>query len=155
MNLEPKPVSFSAINDQTALVFPNDLNTYGTLFGGKVLELGDWICGIVAKRHTGCVCVTLGLDSVRFLAPATAGDILVLKAALNRAWNSSMEIGLKVLAEDFRTRERKKIFSAYFTFVALDENLKPTRVPPVIPQTEIEKRRYQDAERRRQKRLQF
>ncbi len=153
MNLDPKPVNFSAIDDQSALVFPNDLNTYGTLFGGKVLELGDWICGIVAKRHTGCVCVTLGLDSVRFLAPATSGDILVLKASLNRAWNSSMEIGLKVLAEDFRTRERKKIFSAYFTFVALDENKKPTKIPPVTPETEEQKRRYQDAERRRQQRL--
>jgi acyl-CoA hydrolase len=152
--MDPKPVADSAINDQTALVFPNDLNTYGTLFGGKVLELGDWICGIVAKRHTGRVCVTLGLDSVRFLASATQGDILVLKAALNRAWNTSMEIGLKVFAEDYRTRKRKHIFSAYFTFVALDEHLRPVKIPGVIPETEEEKRRYEQAERRRQLRLQ-
>ena len=112
---EPKTVNFSAIDNQTSLVFPNDLNTYGTLFGGKILELADWVCGIVAKRHSNCVCVTLGLDSVRFLAPATAGDILVFQASLNRAWNSSMEVGLKVLAEDFRTLERGKIFSL-FTF---------------------------------------
>jgi acyl-CoA hydrolase len=153
MSLEPKPVSDSAIDDQTALVFPNDLNTYGTLFGGRVLELGDWLCCIVAKRHSGRVSVTLGLDSVRFLASATSGDILVLKAAVNRAWKSSMEVGLKVLAEDYRTKERKHIFSAYFTFVALDENKKPVRIPEVIPETDDEKRRYEEAEIRRQKRL--
>ncbi|NGX37165.1 MAG: putative acyl-CoA thioester hydrolase [Chlamydiae bacterium] len=151
--MDPKPVRYSAINDQTSLVFPNDLNTYGTLFGGKVLELGDWICCIVAKRHSNKVCVTLGLDSVRFLAPATSGDILVLKAALNRAWNTSMEVGLKVFAQDFRTLEMKHIFSAYFTFVALDENRKPTKIPEVIPETDEEKRRYEEAEKRRKKRL--
>lgn len=153
MDLKGKPVKDSAIDNQTALVFPNDLNTYGTLFGGKVLELGDWLCGIIAKRHTGKVCVTLGLDSVRFHASATIGDILVLKAAINRAWNTSMEIGLKVFAENYRTGERKHIFSAYFTFVALDETRKPTKIPPVIPETEEEKRRFKEAEERRQKRL--
>lgn len=153
--MDPKPVSQSAIDEQTALVFPNDLNTYGTLFGGKVLELGDWICGIVAKRHTGKVCVTLGLDSVRFLQAAKAGDILILKASLNRAWNTSMEIGLKVFAEDFRTRERRHIFSAYFTFVALDDALKPTKIPGVVPETEEQKRRFEAAERRRRKRLEL
>lgn len=153
MEMKGRPVRESAIDDQTALVFPNDLNTYGTLFGGKVLELGDWLCAIVAKRHTGKVCVTLGLDTVRFHAAATSGDILVLKAAINRAWNSSMEVGLKVFAEDYRTQERRHIFSAYFTFVALDETRKPTKIPPIIPETDEEKRRYQQAEERRQKRL--
>ncbi|MDN3505704.1 MAG: acyl-CoA thioesterase [Simkaniaceae bacterium] len=153
MTQEPKPVNDSAIDDQTALVFPNDLNTYGTLFGGRVLELGDWLCCIVAKRHSGKVSVTLGLDSVRFLASATSGDILVLKAAVNRAWNSSMEVGLKVLAEDYKTKTRIHIFSAYFTFVALDENRKPTRIPAVIPETDEQKRRFAEAEVRRQKRF--
>ncbi|MBS0629209.1 MAG: acyl-CoA thioesterase [Verrucomicrobia bacterium] len=153
--MDPKPVSFSAISNQIAVVFPNDLNANGTLFGGKVLELGDWLCAIVAKRHSQRVCVTLGLDSVRFLAPATSGDILILKAALNRAWNTSMEVGLKVFAEDFRTLERKHIFSAYFTFVALDDTFRPARVPAVIPETDDEKRRYGEAEARRTKRLKF
>lgn len=151
--MEPKPVSFSAIEDQSALVFPNDLNTYGTLFGGRVLELGDWVCGIVAKRHSSKVSVTLGLDSVRFLAPAKIGDILVFKAAVNHAWNTSMEVGLKVFAEDYRNLERVHIFSAYFTFVALDNDLRPSKIPPVLPETEVEKRRYEDAEKRRKKRL--
>lgn len=147
-------MNFSAIDDQTALVFPNDLNTYGTLFGGRVLELGDWVCGIVAKRHSSKVCVTLGLDSVRFLAPAKMGDILVFKAAVNRAWNTSMEVGLKVFAEDFRTLERRHIFSAYFTFVAIDENGQPTSIPKILAETEEQKRRFSEAEIRRKKRLQ-
>lgn len=151
--MDAKPVSFSALDNQIAIVFPNDLNANGTLFGGRVLELGDWTCAVVAKRHSQRICVTLGIDSVRFLAPATSGDILVLKASVNRAWNTSMEIGLKVLAEDFKTLERKHIFSAFFTFVALDENGRPAKIPPVIPETEDQKRRYEEAEMRRAKRL--
>ena len=152
-SLPGKPVSLSAINDQTSVVFPNDLNIYGTLFGGRLLELGDWICGVVAKRHSGKVSVTLAIDSVKFHAPAKSGDTLVFKAAINRAWHTSMEIGLKVFAEDYKTLQRKHIFSAYFTFVALDDHLKPSEVPPVIPETEEERRRYQDAEKRRNHRL--
>jgi acyl-CoA hydrolase len=107
----------------------------------------------VAKRHSGKVCVTLGIDSVRFLAPAKHGDILVFKASLNRVWKTSMEIGLKVFKEDFRTQERVHILSAYFTFVALDDQLKPVEVPPVIPFSADEKRRYEQAEERRLIRL--
>jgi acyl-CoA hydrolase len=149
-----KPVADSAIHDQTAVVFPNDLNAYGTLFGGRVLDLCDRVAGVVAKRHSGSVCVTLGIDSVRFLAPAKHGDILVFKSAVNCAWRTSMEIGIKVYKEDFRTLQRVHILSAYFTFVALDDHLKPTEVPPVIPELPEEKRRYEEAEKRRQQRLQ-
>lgn len=151
--MQGKPSSASAIQDQTAVVFPNDLNAYGTLFGGRVLDLADRVCGVVAKRHSGKVCVTLAIDSVKFLAPAHKGDILVFKASVNRAWRTSMEVGIKVLAEDFRTGVQRHIFSAYFTFVALDENLKPTAVPALIPHTPQEIRRFDMAEERRQKRL--
>jgi acyl-CoA hydrolase len=148
-----KSVAESAIHDQIAVVFPNDLNAYGTLFGGRVLDLCDRVAGVVAKRHSGKVCVTLGIDSVRFLAPAKHGDILVFKASLNRVWKTSMEIGLKVFKEDFRTQERVHILSAYFTFVALDDQLKPVEVPAVVPETKEEKRRYKEAEERRLIRL--
>lgn len=148
-----KPVSASAINDQTAIVFPNDLNSLGTLFGGRVMELCDTTCAVVAKRHTGRPCVTLGIDSVRFHASATHGDILIFKAAINRVWKTSMEIGVKVFAEDFKTNVRKHIVSAYFVFVAVDENLHPAEAAPVIPETEDEKRRFLKAEVRRQNRL--
>jgi len=148
-----KFVADSAISDQTAVVFPNDLNAYGTLFGGRVLELADRTAGVVAKRHSGRDCVTLGIDSVRFLAPAKHGDILVFKAAINHVWHTSMEIGIKVLAEDYKTLESKHIFSAYFTFVAVDDALKPVAIDPIIPVTEDEKRRYEQAELRRKLRL--
>lgn len=151
--LTPKYVWESAINDQTAIVFPNDLNSFGTLFGGRVMEMGDRTAAVVAKRHSGRGCVTLAIDSVVFHAPARHGDILVFKAAVNRSWCTSMEVGLKVLAEDFRTGQRRHIVSAYFTFVAVDENLRPTPVPQVIPQSEDEKRRYEQADARRQRRL--
>jgi acyl-CoA hydrolase len=152
--MEGKPVSASSIIDQVIEVFPNDLNPHGTLFGGKLMEIADHLAAIVAKRHTGRVCVTLGIDSVRFLNPAKHGDILVCKASVNRTWRTSMEIGLKVIAEDFRTLEQRDILSAYFTFVAIDDELKPIEIIPVIPETPEELARHEQAEVRRRHRLQ-
>lgn len=154
MQVASKPVSASAIHDQTAIVFPDDLNTLGTLFGGRVMEHCDKVCAVVAKRHAAMNCVTLGIDSVRFLASARHGDILIFKASVNRTWRTSMEIGIKVLAEDFRTLKSKHIVSAYFTFVGVDEAMNPTAIPAVVPETDDEKRRFEKAEARRQRRLQ-
>ncbi len=151
--MEGKPVSASAIIDQVVEVFPNDLNPHGTLFGGKLMQVVDNLAAIVAKRHSGRVCVTLGIDSVRFLNPARHGDILVCKASVNKTWNTSLEIGVKVIAEDFRSLEQKDILSAYFTFVAMDDELKPVEVIPVIPETPEQIKRFKEAERRRQYRL--
>ncbi len=153
MSEDGKPVSASAIVDQVVEVFPNDLNPHGTLFGGRVMEIVDTLASIVAKRHSGRVCVTLGIDSVRFLNPARRGDILVCMASVNKAWRTSMEVGVKVVAEDFRTLEQKEILSAYFTFVAVDDDHKPVEIVPVIPETEIQIKRFEDAERRRGFRL--
>jgi acyl-CoA hydrolase len=152
-SLRPKRVSESAIHDQTAVVFPNDLNPLGTLFGGRVLEQADRVTAVVARRHAGRVCVTLGVDSVRFLAPARHGDLLVFQAAVNRVWRTSLEVGVKVWAEELHTQKRRHIFSAYFTFVAVDEQLKPVPVPPVEQETDADRRRYEAAERRRTARL--
>ena len=151
--LKGKTVAETAIHDQTAVVYPNDLNAYGTLFGGRVLETCDRLAGIIARRHSGRVCVTLGVDSVRFHAPAKRGDTLVYQASINRVWKTSMEIGIKVFAEDFRDMSRMHIVSAYFTFVALDDHLKPVEICPVIPETQDENRRYNQAEQRRKLRL--
>lgn len=150
---ENKSVSASAIEDQVVEVFPNDLNPHGTLFGGKLMQVVDNLAAIVAKRHTGKVCVTLGIDSVRFLNPAHHGDILICKASVNRTWRTSMEIGVKVMAEDFRTLEQKDILSAYFTFVAMDDDNKPVEIIPVFPETPKQIERYDAAEKRRQYRL--
>jgi len=173
--LPPRPVGQSAVRDQTAVVFPNDLNPLGTLFGGRVLEQADRVAAVVARRHAGRVCVTLGVDAVRFLAPARHGDLLVFQAAVNRAWRTSLEVGVKVWAEDFRNADpppvpadpaspgtaaepappppRRHIFSAYFTFVAVDDGLRPVAVAPALPETPDEHRRHAAADRRRRARL--
>src|SRR4051794_19068218 len=153
MSLSAKPVSASAINDQTQIVFPNDLNSMGTLFGGRVIERADLVAAVVAKRHSGRSCVTLGIDSVRFLAAARHGDILVFKAAVNRVWKTSMEIGMKVFADDSKTMQRHHIVSAYFTFVGVDEDLKPIELPPVMPDTDEQNRRFAQADERRKARI--
>src|SRR5438045_4074952 len=149
MALAGKTVSASAVNDQTMVVFPNDLNTLGTLFGGRVIEQADIVAAVVAKRHAGRSCVTLGIDSVRFLASARHGDLLIFKAAINRVWKSSMEVGMKVFAEDFHTMQRKHIVSAYFTFVGVDEKLCPVEIAPLIPGTGDGRRRYREEDGRR------
>lgn len=148
-----KTVSASMVVDQVVQVYPDDLNPHGTLFGGRALQIVDSLAAIVAKRHTGRVCVTLGIDSVRFLNPARHGDILVCMASINRTWRTSMEVGVKVLAEDFQTLVLKHILSAYFTFVAIDDEHKPVPVFPAIPETSDQIRRYKQAEQRRKHRL--
>jgi acyl-CoA hydrolase len=153
MPLDSKPVSASAIHDQTSIVFPNDLNSIGTLYGGRVLEQADRVAAVVAKRHSGRVCLTLGVDSVRFHAPARHGDILIFQAAVNRVWRTSMEIGVKVLVEDVKTPARRHIFSAYFTFVAVDDALHPVEIAPIHPETAEDQRRYEQADQRRKMRL--
>lgn len=148
-----KAVSESAVIDQVIEVFPNDLNSHGTLFGGRLMQIVDMLAAIVAKRHSGKVCVTLGIDSVRFLSPARRGDILICKASVNKTWRTSMEVGVKVFAQDFRTLEQKHILSAYFTFVAMGDDDRPIEIIPVIPESLEEIRRFKEAEERRKARL--
>jgi acyl-CoA hydrolase len=150
--LAPKPVEESAVNDHTYKVFPNDLNSYGTAFGGMIMAICDRTALVVAERHSKKTCVTASVDSMHFLRPAGQGDILLFSAAINRAWTTSMEIGVKVVAEHYETGKRRHILSAYFTFIALDKDKEPTEVPQVIAKTPIEKQRYEEANDRRERR---
>lgn len=150
--MQPKRIQDSAVQEHTYKVFPNDLNSNNTVFGGLVMAILDRTALVVAERHSGRTCVTASVDAMHFLGPAEKGDILLFRASVNRTWRTSMEIGVKVLSEHYRTGERKHILSAYFTFVAVDENGRPIEVPPVLPKTPLEKRRYAEADMRRERR---
>lgn len=148
-----KAPSESAIEQNVYKVFPNDLNSKYTVFGGLVMSLCDRTALIVAERHSGAPCVTAAVDSLNFVAPARAGDTLVIKSAVNRTWRSSMEIGVRVAAENSHTGESRHVVSAYLTFVALGDDGTPQSVPPVAPQADAEKRRFEEAGQRREQRL--
>lgn len=152
--MKAKTPSQSSIDDYAYRIFPNDLNSHGTAFGGMIMAILDRIASIVAERHSGRDCVTVCVDSFTFLAPAKHGEILIFKAAITRSWNTSMEIGIKVLSESINRPEKTHIVSAHFVFVALDDNGKPTAVPSVYPETKDEKRRFENAEVRRTSRIQ-
>ena len=147
-----KKVRDSAVDNHTYKVFPNDLNSYGTAFGGMIMAICDRTALVVAERHSKKTCVTASVDSMHFLNPAGQGDILLFSAAINRTWRTSMEIGVKVMAEHYETGIKRHILSAYFTFIALDQNKKPIEVDQIIPETEVEKRRYEEAGDRRENR---
>ena len=150
----PKTVADSIVREQVYMVFPNDLNSNDTVFGGLIMAHMDRLAAVVADRHAGGVTVTVSVDAVHFLSPARRGDVLVLHAAVNRAWRSSMEVGVKVEAEAIGGGPRRHILSAYLTFVATDDNGRPRPVPPLAAQTPEEKRRYVEADLRRASRLQ-
>ena len=152
--LAPRTPSYSAVREQVYMVFPNDLNSNDTVFGGLVMALLDRYAAVVADRHAGGVCVTVGVDAVHFIAPARRGDVLIFNASCNRAWNTSMEVGCKVEAELIGGGDRRQILSAYLTFVAQDAEGRPRPVPPLAPETRIEQLRYDEAQLRRQARLQ-
>lgn len=153
MTIQGKPPSASAVDQNVYKVFPNDLNSKYTVFGGLVMGLCDRTALIVAERHSGSTCVTAAVDSLNFLAPARAGDTLIIRAAVNRSWRSSMEIGVHVAAEDSHSGETRHVVSAYLTFVALDENGRPGAVPAILPQSDTEQRRFREAQQRRESRL--
>lgn len=149
-----RPVAASSVDYYPHEIFPDDLNSQMTVFGGMVLKIADRIAGVVSQRHSGKICVTLLVDSVRFLAPAKQGETLIFKAAVNRAWHTSLEVGVKVIAENYQTGENRHVLSAYFTFVAINKKGRPVKLPPVIPETSDEKRRFENADKRRARRLQ-
>lgn len=147
-----KPVRLSQA-EMTELVLPNDANMLGNILGGKVMHLVDLCGAIAACRHCGHVAVTASVDHMDFRYPVRIGELVILKASVNRAFRTSMEVGVKVYSESMLTGERRHTSSAYLTFVALDERGQRIPVPPVLPETGDEKRRYDKAAARREYRL--
>jgi len=132
---------------------PGQTNAPGLLFGGAVLSWMDVAAGVAAMRHASGPAVTASIDRVDFLEPIRLGDIVVVRAQVNYAARTSMEVGVRVESEDPRTGERRYTTKAYLTFVAVDEKGRPRAVPKLEPQTDEERRRYEQAAGRRAQRL--
>src|SRR5919108_1610459 len=147
-NLLPRPVRESQ-SEMVEVVLPNDANPLGNLLGGRLMHLIDIAGAMAAHRHAHSHVVTASMDHIDFLMPVHIGDLLILKSSVNRAFNTSMEAGVKVWVENYISGTRRHVSSAYLTFVAVDRHGRPIPVPPVIPESEEEKRRYEDAGRRR------
>lgn len=134
------------------LLMPSHANPAGTAFGGTILAWVDMVGSMAAQRHCGKQVVTASIDSVAFKAPVSVGDHVILKACVNYSGTTSMEVGVKVIREDPLTHDQITTTTAHLTFVALDRNKQPCRVPEILPENEEEKRRYENAKIRVQAR---
>lgn len=135
------------------LAMPNDANPLGSLFGGKVMALVDLAASIAAHRHARCPVVTASVDHMNFLFPVKIGDLVTCYSQVNRTFNTSMEVGVRVMVENMSTGEKRHTSTAYLTFVAVGTGGERIPLPPVIPETEDERRRYEEASFRREARL--
>lgn len=151
-NPKPRPVRESAV-EVTHLVLPSDANALGTIFGGKLMAWVDLAASIAASRHSRRVCVTASMDQLDFHHPIRVGHIVILRATVNYVGRTSMEVGVRVDSEDPLTGEHTYAATAYMTFVAVDEAGKPVAVPALLPESDEERRRYQEADQRRSDRL--
>jgi acyl-CoA hydrolase len=152
MAMKPKFPLASRV-EMTQIVLPSDANALGTVFGGKVMQWIDVAAAVAARRHALGTVVTASMDSLQFIEPVQLGDVVVLYGMINRAWRTSMEIGVRVECEKASDGRRLHAASAYLTFVALDEEGRPRTVGPLQPQSDDEKRRFEKADDRRKMRL--
>ena len=130
-----------------------DANSAGFIHGGVVMQLCDEAAGAAAVKHSRCRVVTAGVDRMAFMTPVHVGELVTFSASVNAAWRTSMEVGVRVDAENPRTGERRHTNSAYLTMVALDEDGRPTEVPPLLAESADEQRREREAQTRRRNRL--
>jgi acyl-CoA hydrolase len=137
----------------TEIVLPNDTNVFGNLMGGRLMYWMDIAAAIAAQRHSNSPVVTASVDNISFENPIKLGNTVHIEAKVSRAFNTSMEVHLKVWGEDFTQQFKYKSNEAYYTFVALDSDRRPKKVPVLIPETEEEKKTFDGALRRRQLRL--
>ncbi|GKS62342.1 acyl-CoA thioesterase [Candidatus Nitrosocosmicus sp.] len=140
--------------ETTIVMLPSDANPLGNVFGGMILKYVDLLAGLVAKRHAGHAnIVTASMDSMTFLKPVYIGNALILKARINYVRKSSMEVEVKIEAEDLNKSQKVHTGTAYVTLVALDEKGKPTEVPKLVLRNDEEQRRFQEGEERMNTRL--
>jgi acyl-CoA hydrolase len=137
-------------SEMAEIVLPNDANPLGALLGGRLMHWIDLAGAMAAHRHSRSYAVTASVDHIDFLVPVRVGDLVILRSSVNRVFQTSMEVGVKVFVEDFLADVTQHVASAHLTFVAVDANRNRMKVAPVIPETEEQKRRYDDAGRRRE-----
>jgi acyl-CoA hydrolase len=130
-----------------------DANSAGFVHGGTVMKLCDEAAGLAAARHSGRRVVTAGMDRMTFLVPIHVGEVVTFSSSVNAVWRTSMEVGVRVEAENVRTRERRVTNTAYLTMVALSDESRPMEVPPLLCEDETEARREREAQLRRRNRL--
>jgi acyl-CoA hydrolase len=151
--LPARPVAASK-TEMTEIVFPTDANPLGNVMGGRVMHWIDICAAVAAGRHARTPVVTASVDNISFHNPVPVGGVVVMLASVNYAGRTSMEVGVKLWHEDRPTGARKHVVSAYLTFVSLDPTTRlPRPVPPVLPETDEERRRHEQAQQRRAARL--
>ena len=150
-NLTPKTVRDSA-SEMIEIVLPNDANPLGNLLGGRLMHWIDLAGALAAHRHSRAYAVTASIDHLDFVTPVHVGDMVILQSSVNRAFHTSMEVGVRAIVENYISGTHRHVSSAYLTFVAVDKSGRRLPVPPLIPETEEEKRRYEDAGHRREHR---
>jgi len=146
--LKPKRPSESTMTT-ARLMMPTDANIMGNVFGGAIMRYMDEVAGIVAWRHAGRNCVTASIERMNFYAPVYIGSLLILKATVNYVGTTSMDVGVRIEAQDPSTRKTTHAGTCHLTFVALDDRGKPTPIPKLLPVTQEEKRRFKEARERR------
>ncbi|MDP4228990.1 MAG: acyl-CoA thioesterase [Bacteroidota bacterium] len=139
--------------EMTELVLPNDTNQLGNLLGGRLMHWMDICAAMAAGKHSGRVCVTASVDEINFLGPVKLGQVIHIRASVNRAFHTSMEVGVNVVVEDIHTGYSRHVNTGYLTFVALDETGRGVQVPEIVPVSSEEKRRFEGAFTRRNARL--
>ena len=147
--LSPRPVRDSQ-SETAEIVLPNDANPLGALLGGRLMHWIDLAGAMAAHRHSRNYVVTASVDHIDFLIPVRVGDLVILRSSVNRAFHTSMEVGVKVYVENYIADSAQHVASAYLTFVAVDGAGKHLRVPAIIAEAEEQRRRYEDAGRRRE-----
>ncbi|MBK8144883.1 MAG: acyl-CoA thioesterase [Bacteroidetes bacterium] len=141
------------LTTMSELVLPNDTNTLGNLMGGRLMHWMDIAAALASMKHCNCPVVTASADNISFENPVKLGNVITIEAKVTRAFNSSMEVYVKVVGEDLPTQFKYRSNEAYMTFVALDPHGKPRKIAELIPETEEEIMKYEGALRRRQLRL--